>query len=82
MNTRGFSLPLAVLFLCGIALGCAGVVFLAEATTSSSSSEQLLRNRMTAGIVCLSLASVFVIFGTVMAIVSAHLRRIHRDPRE
>jgi len=76
MNNRGFSFPLVVLFLCGISLGCAGVVFLAEATTNSSYSEHIMRSRMTAGITCLSLASVFILFGSVMAFVSAHLKRV------
>ncbi len=66
-------MPLLMLYLAGIALGIAGVVFMVEGTSSSRSLE-LAQRTTTNGYVCLSIGSVFFLVATLLAFLSQRSR--------
>lgn len=62
-------MPLLLLYLAGIALGIAGVVFMVEGASSYLSSE-IAQRTTTNGYVCLSIGSVFFLVATWLAFLS------------
>lgn len=62
-------LPLVMLYLAGIALGIAGIVFMTESTSSYLSNEIAERTSMN-GYICLSIGSIFFLTATVISLMA------------